>query len=198
PSTAYRVRKFVRRHRGSLFAAAVVMVAVAAGVVGTAWQAVRATQERDAKQRALDQSRLLAADLAFDKGQLLGERGEADLALLWLARGLRLVPADAAELEAAVRTNLAAWRRKVNSVRLALPHERDIHEVGFTPDGTLVTTSWDRATWAVTVRRWDRATGRPSSELRIAAPAGLGARVMTLSPGADRHLIEFSDNTDGV
>src|SRR5262249_8659715 len=118
PSTVYRLRKLVRRHRGAALAALLVLLAVLVGISGTGWQAVDATRERDAKQLALDQSRLLAAELAFDKGQLLGERGDADLALLWLARSLTLAPPDAAALQAAIRTSLGAWQCQVSSMRL--------------------------------------------------------------------------------
>ncbi|MBX9627685.1 MAG: serine/threonine protein kinase, partial [Gemmataceae bacterium] len=66
PSAAYRVRKFVRRHRGRVAAAAVVLLALVGGVVGTALGLVRARDaegqarteaanardERDAKEQA--------------------------------------------------------------------------------------------------------------------------------------------------
>jgi hypothetical protein len=48
-SLAYRTRKFVRRHRLGVGSAAVTMLALVAGVVGTAWQAVEA---RRAQARA--------------------------------------------------------------------------------------------------------------------------------------------------
>ncbi len=43
----YRVRRFVSRHRVGVAAAAAVFVALAAGLVGTAWQARQAAIERD-------------------------------------------------------------------------------------------------------------------------------------------------------
>ena len=47
PSAAYRVRKFVRRNRGLVTAAALVFAVLIAGVAGTSWQAVVATAQRD-------------------------------------------------------------------------------------------------------------------------------------------------------
>lgn len=47
PGMGYRLRKFAVRRRGVLSAAAVVVLALIAGIVGTAWQAARATDERD-------------------------------------------------------------------------------------------------------------------------------------------------------
>jgi serine/threonine protein kinase/tetratricopeptide (TPR) repeat protein len=56
PSALYRLKKFVRRNRGPVLAAGLVLLALVAGIVGTTWQAVRAEQraegERLAKQRA--------------------------------------------------------------------------------------------------------------------------------------------------
>lgn len=43
PSTAYRIRKFAKRHRASVAGAAAVSVALVVGVIGFAWQAARAT-----------------------------------------------------------------------------------------------------------------------------------------------------------
>jgi serine/threonine protein kinase/tetratricopeptide (TPR) repeat protein len=61
PSAAYRLRKFVRRHRGPVLATAALLLALLGGIVGTAWQAAQANRERlaviherDEKQKALD------------------------------------------------------------------------------------------------------------------------------------------------
>lgn len=47
PSTGYRVRKFVRRHRVMVGAAAGVLCALVLGVIGTTWQLLRANAARD-------------------------------------------------------------------------------------------------------------------------------------------------------
>jgi serine/threonine protein kinase len=47
PSTLYRFRKFARRYRAALTTAALVLLALVAGVVFSAWQAIRARQARD-------------------------------------------------------------------------------------------------------------------------------------------------------
>jgi serine/threonine protein kinase/tetratricopeptide (TPR) repeat protein len=54
PSRWYRTSKFVRRHRGLVMAAALVVGSLLAGVAGTTWQAARATREGNEKQRALE------------------------------------------------------------------------------------------------------------------------------------------------
>jgi serine/threonine protein kinase/Tfp pilus assembly protein PilF len=48
PSTAYRVRKFVRRNRVAVAAGTAVTAALLLGLAGTAWQAKVASQQRDA------------------------------------------------------------------------------------------------------------------------------------------------------
>jgi serine/threonine protein kinase len=53
PSVRYRLGKFVRKHRAGAVAASLVLAALTAGVVGTAFGLVRARRERDAKQSAL-------------------------------------------------------------------------------------------------------------------------------------------------
>jgi eukaryotic-like serine/threonine-protein kinase len=61
PSLGYKFRKFAYRNKGLLAAAAALTIAVLTGLVGTTWQAVRATQaERQARasqQRAISNER---------------------------------------------------------------------------------------------------------------------------------------------
>jgi serine/threonine protein kinase/tetratricopeptide (TPR) repeat protein len=52
PSASYRVRKFVRRYRGPVWAGVLLLGALLGGIVATSWQAVRATRaEQLAGQR---------------------------------------------------------------------------------------------------------------------------------------------------
>src|SRR5439155_953106 len=53
PSAAYRLKKFVRRNRGPVLAVSLVVLALVAGVVGTAWQAVRAEVPRHRRRLAM-------------------------------------------------------------------------------------------------------------------------------------------------
>jgi serine/threonine-protein kinase len=82
-SLAYRVGKFVRRHRIGVGAASATVLALLAGIVGTAWQAVEASRARDMMvaqwQRAEATNRLLSVVLSevspggasFTPGELL-------------------------------------------------------------------------------------------------------------------------------
>src|SRR5688500_10456871 len=48
PSTLYRAKKFVRRHKGPVLAAAIVAMALLMGMAGTTWGLVRADEARQA------------------------------------------------------------------------------------------------------------------------------------------------------
>src|SRR5205085_5686984 len=53
PSAGYRLRKFVRRHRGPVAAASVIVLCLVAGIIGTSAALVWAVRERDDKGAAL-------------------------------------------------------------------------------------------------------------------------------------------------
>ncbi|MBX3376189.1 MAG: serine/threonine protein kinase [Phycisphaeraceae bacterium] len=71
PSTAYRVRTFVRRHKGGVTATALVALALVLGIIGTTFGLIRANEERRAaivaresefKQKTLAEDRLKEAE----------------------------------------------------------------------------------------------------------------------------------------
>jgi WD40 repeat protein/serine/threonine protein kinase len=75
PTMAYRLRKFVRRNRGSVFAASLVLLALAAGLIGTTVEMLQANRAAEAerqatkdalKQKELAEQRKREADLAKD------------------------------------------------------------------------------------------------------------------------------------
>jgi serine/threonine protein kinase/tetratricopeptide (TPR) repeat protein len=55
PSASYRFRKFTRRNKGPMLAAALVLFALVGGIVATTWQAILATQANTLAQRRLAQ-----------------------------------------------------------------------------------------------------------------------------------------------
>jgi hypothetical protein len=116
PSAGYRLRKFLRKHRGPVTATVVVLVALVCGIVGTTLalfraeaaqraetrERIRAQEERDekekARQEAVEQRKLAeyqAASLGIDLDM---EGGEPKIELLRLARRLKTIPDHAPEL----------------------------------------------------------------------------------------------------
>jgi serine/threonine protein kinase len=80
----YRLRKFVRRHRGPVAAAGLVLLTLVGGIVGTAWGLVRAEHQRqlaEAKEReAVDERDAKAAALAAEQKALQQARLNAEQA----------------------------------------------------------------------------------------------------------------------
>ena len=128
PSTAYRVRKFVRRNKGPVLAALALALALALGIVGTTWGLIRATDARavavneaNKKEAALRAARQSERD-AKDKlwlslyeraragryGRQMGQRLDS---LAALADAARIRPAPALRDEAIAAMALPDVRR---------------------------------------------------------------------------------------
>src|SRR5262249_32885761 len=74
PAPGYRLRKLVRRHKGPVLAASLVVLALVGGIIGTTWGLIRATaaqanavNEAKQKERALE-----------DKQAALGEAQQSE------------------------------------------------------------------------------------------------------------------------
>jgi serine/threonine protein kinase/tetratricopeptide (TPR) repeat protein len=77
PSAVYRLKKFVRRNKGPVLAAAVVLLALVAGIVGTTWGLLRAVSARqaesDERKRAEQEKQIAQAVRDFLQKKLLGQ-----------------------------------------------------------------------------------------------------------------------------
>ena len=152
PSAMYKLQKLAGRHRGLLMAAATLAVVLIAATIVSTWQATRAT-------KALQISSQARAELALDKGQMLGDQGDANRALLWMARSLELVPDNAPHLESVIRTNLGSWQHRVNRVVQKLAPAGRVDAVAFPSDtNTLLTVSRQEKD-GVVIQWWNRETG---------------------------------------
>ncbi len=98
PSTGYRMKKFVRRHKGEVIATGLVLLTLLAGIAGTTWGLIAATRaaeaERSAKDDALDQKRL--AEQAADrerkaKHEAEAKRQEAERNLAFAKKGNQIL-----------------------------------------------------------------------------------------------------------
>src|SRR5204862_441817 len=77
PSAVYRLKKFVRRNKGPVLAAMIVLLVVVAGIVGTTWGLLRAVSARQAETnhrvRAEEEKQIAQAVNDFLLNDLLGE-----------------------------------------------------------------------------------------------------------------------------
>ncbi len=171
PTVGYTLRKFVRRNRGRVTAAVVLLATLLAGVAVSTWQAVRATRaeglardeqgkaERN-RQEADDQRKKAetqAASLAVDIDLKYCEDGDIALGLLRLARTQPTIPEHAKELRECVALNILAWGQRLRPAVPALNHDGyDVFQAILSPDGLTVLTSGQDGT----ARLWDSLTGK--------------------------------------
>jgi serine/threonine protein kinase len=137
PSLVYRVRKLVRRHRGLVLAASLIMLALVGGIIGTTWGMIRATdargvavQEAEQKQAALaaaQHSERAAREQLFvallnqaRAGRFSRHMGQRRDSLAALAEAARLRPDERLRDEAVAALALPDIRR-VPGWRSALP-----------------------------------------------------------------------------
>ncbi len=64
PSTGYRIGKFLRRHRGQVIAASLVLIALLAGIAGTTWGLIREARANTRLAASLIREQNANADLA--------------------------------------------------------------------------------------------------------------------------------------
>ena len=100
PTAAYRLRKFVRRHKGPVLAGLLILLALLAGVVGTTYGLIRAKQQRKVVENQRNElaERNEALQAAREHERLLSDRArqaietvasEASLDLLMREKDLR-------------------------------------------------------------------------------------------------------------
>lgn len=142
PSVTYRLGKFVRRNRSMVITTSLVLVTLMLGILGTAWQANLANRQRVLAERAKDteinlrrqaEKRLATSYLVH--AQTLCEDGEIGRGMLWFARGLRIVPEGAADLNKVIRANLAAWRPRLHSLQMLVEHQGPVVGMVLSQDG---------------------------------------------------------------
>jgi serine/threonine protein kinase/WD40 repeat protein len=138
PSVGYRLRKFVRRHKGPVLAASLVVLALVGGIIGTTWGMIRATDARgvavtetEQKQAALaaaQQSERDANDKLFlalwnqaRARRFSRQPGQRFDTLAALAEAARLRPDERLRHEAIAALALPDVRR-VPGWRSALPN----------------------------------------------------------------------------
>jgi tetratricopeptide (TPR) repeat protein/tRNA A-37 threonylcarbamoyl transferase component Bud32 len=119
PSTAYRLRKFVRRNKGPVVAAGLVLVALLVGMVGTTWGLVWANEARqaEAEQRALAEANehKALASAAQEQAAKKAAEGERDRATQARDRTRQVLEQMTSEITGdslATQTELSAEQKK--------------------------------------------------------------------------------------
>lgn len=149
-SFGYRASKFVRRHKPSVLAAAVALLALLTGIATSAWQASLARRERDRAQQALQQSEdvtdyLVDLFASSDPSQGLVDTAAARALIergLERAEELDAQPAVQARMFDAlgeVQANLGRFVEADSLIQRALDIRRELHG----PDDVEVAQSLD-------------------------------------------------------
>jgi WD40 repeat protein/serine/threonine protein kinase len=168
PSTTYRVEKFVRRNKVMVSSAAAVAAALVLGVVGSTWQAVRATraelEQSRQRQRAQENEQRAEQARAREEAQRRMAEQQYYCASIGQVQALLEQGQYGRAKHILAQTNLAAWRgwewgwleRNCNLDLMTLSGEgARLTGVVFSPDGRwMAAGSNDGA-----VRLWDAETG---------------------------------------
>jgi serine/threonine protein kinase/tetratricopeptide (TPR) repeat protein len=132
PTAAYRLRKFVRRNRGRVLAASLVLVVLVGGVIGTTFGLIRAEQQRLIAEQAQQetQQRAEAERLAKLRAEAYQQQAQAEneaaLALLRFFKTNVLGAARPAQLVGGLGTDVtvrAALKSAEAKVATAFPNQ---------------------------------------------------------------------------
>ncbi len=200
PSAAYRLRKFARRNKVTVTAAAIVAAVLVLGIFASTWEAIRArraertqtrlsgeaqkAQEREQIQARRAREQLLRLSVA--NGVRLEKEGDLTGALLWFAQSLRRVEGDP-DQERVHRLRYASVLQHCPKLIQVLSHTNGVQCAVFSPNGRSVLTISDDA------RVWDAATGEPVTPAfchtpSVGCPTAFspdGTRVVILGPDAN-------------
>ncbi len=165
---AEKLWRWCRRNPALAAASVLTMAALLAVAIVSAVFAVRESRHAHELSSALKASEkhrnkaaYLLAESYLERGINLCEQGEHSRGMLWLARGLEIVPADAADLQHALRANLADWSGRSASLRgvFRYPGEFALQVLG--PDARTVFV----VNAAGHAELWDAAAGKRIAEL---------------------------------
>jgi serine/threonine protein kinase len=191
PSVGYRVSKFVRRHKGQVIAASLVLLALVGGIVGTTvglFEAQRQekiardeTTEKE-KARAAEALRVKERDKANDdlnkaNDKLTHRLGVSAMALANAAYDSRDFKLAAERLDMVpVEQRGWEWRYLKGQLRGGIftlyGHESAVTSATFSPDGTRIVTGAGGQHEPFEAKVWDARTGMYLFDLK-----GLPARV---------------------
>jgi WD40 repeat protein len=218
PRAGYRLRKFVRRHKGKVLAAGAMLGLLAAGVVASTWQAIRATWAEQATDVALRaetsaKEEALQAQMQAKENERRAREREREARHYWygadvnlaqqsleLGNGLRLRQTLSRQVPKPDQEDIRGfewhylWRQRHSEKMTLTGHTQRVDRVVFSPDGKRLTSAS-----GAEVRVWDLVTGRMARTISV-APARCTAIAFTadganLALGvAPVDLLPFTEN----
>ncbi|MBM3999521.1 MAG: hypothetical protein FJ297_08290 [Planctomycetes bacterium] len=137
--------------------------------------------------RERDRTRVIAAQLAIDRGRTLAELGNPDQALLWFARGESLAPPGHRAIRDLARWSFTAWRDSVSRPErmIALPTPLSPIQISRNGESVIV----DSGSW---IRRWTSSMGDGNSE-----PVLVGRTITAMAMSGDGTVAAFGHD-DGT
>jgi WD40 repeat protein len=124
-----------------------------------ALQKERSAREREAEQRRAAQ--LYATRVIVNRGLAYCQAGEVARGILWLSRGLEVMPPEGEDtLGRAIRANLAGWSHELRSLKAICAHPAEgghIFSATFSPDGRTIFSGSEDGT----ARLWRSEDGTP-------------------------------------
>jgi WD40 repeat protein/tRNA A-37 threonylcarbamoyl transferase component Bud32 len=183
PSTVYRVRKFVRRNRVMVGAAAMVGVVLVLGILGSTWQAIRAAKA----EREQSRLRQHAEAQAYVANMRVMQEAAEDNDVGHFRELLQETASNPAR-----GFEWYYWQRQMHlDIRTLRGHSGGVRSVGFSPDGhRIVTGSLDG-----TAKAWDAASGK---ELVTFKGHRAGINSVAFSPDGQRIVTGSLDGTAKV
>jgi WD40 repeat protein len=218
PSTAYLVKKYVRRHRTALAVVASIAGLLIAGTSVSTWQAIVATRAKTVaiQAKASEKAQRLAAQTERDKAQRAQQaeaqaRQQADLDKAGARRLLYVANMNLAQ-QAWEQNNIDRlrqlleetksfpdlgfewfyWQRQMHLALTTLRgHLETVRSAAFSPDGQRIVTASDDGAAIV----WDTASGRQLLPLK---GHKTGVRSVAFSPEGQRIVTGSWDTTAKV
>ncbi len=199
PSRAYRLRKFVRKNRGAVIAASLLLLALLGGIAGTTWGLIRADKARAAAETALEheaEARRAAVE-AHERARRQVVRlhvGNGNAFLVGIDRGPALLWFGRAWYsDAAAGAHDANHRVRIGQTLMTDPdliglaiHDAPLTDAAIDATGKLALT----LTKSGTAYLCDLATGR-----KTPLPHAAAVTAIALRPAGDRAITGSADGT---
>jgi WD40 repeat protein/serine/threonine protein kinase len=210
PSVTYRLSKFVRRHKGQVIAASLVMLTLIGGIVGTSLGLIQANRSAEEERLAKDDAQnsaereKKAAESEFEARNAERERaddlkyqlGVSAMVLANAAYDNRDVQLAAERLDK-VPVEQRGWewhylkRQLHGGIFTLCGHKGPVTCVAFSPDGTRIVTGGGDQNRAFEAKVWDARTGMLLFDLKGLGPevVGMNFPVVSVAFSADSKRI---------